>query len=165
MFPFDDVIMAQSWHMLPDVLCSVPILVLSHKLINTPIKLWDIITLLYQNISVFEVDVWIRAHKSWDMMINKPCLPTQSSFVLFLLQNEVEYGYMASCVVLFSIMLTVIVSSFSESKRNVSGIENQLIQHLLTNYSRFGRPISDISRPVVVTISFYLTQLMALVSK
>ena len=44
------------------------------------------------------------------------------------------------------------------------GVENRLISHILQNYSRYGRPIADISKPVQVTISFYLTQLMSLVS-
>ena len=46
----------------------------------------------------------------------------------------------------------------------LKGVENQLIQRILSNYSRYGRPIADISRPVHVSISFYLTQLMSLVS-
>ncbi len=51
-----------------------------------------------------------------------------------------------------------------EESENVHGVENQLIQNLLANYSRFGRPISDVSKPVQVSITFYLTQLMSLVS-
>ncbi len=47
---------------------------------------------------------------------------------------------------------------------SVYGVENRLIQQLMVNYSRFGRPIADISNPVQVSISFYLTQLMSLVS-
>ena len=49
---------------------------------------------------------------------------------------------------------------FSAQKGNM---ENRLISDLLSNYSRFGRPISDVTKPVKVTIKFYLTQLMSLV--
>ncbi len=51
-----------------------------------------------------------------------------------------------------------------EDNLAVHGIENQLIQSLMANYSRWGRPIADISKPVQVSITFYLTQLMSLVS-
>ncbi|KAK2181041.1 hypothetical protein NP493_414g02036 [Ridgeia piscesae] len=35
----------------------------------------------------------------------------------------------------------------------------------MTNYSKYGRPISDVTQPVNVYISFYLTQLMSLEEK
>ena len=50
-----------------------------------------------------------------------------------------------------------------EENPSVTGVENQLIQNLLANYSRWGRPIADVSKPVQVSITFYLTQLMSLV--
>lgn len=50
-----------------------------------------------------------------------------------------------------------------EEKSSVHGVENRLIQNLLANYSRWGRPIADVSKPVQVSITFYLTQLMSLV--
>ena len=43
-------------------------------------------------------------------------------------------------------------------------VENRLITTLMTNYSKYGRPIADVMQPVNVYISFYLTQLMSLVS-
>ena len=55
--------------------------------------------------------------------------------------------------------------SFSDclAKRDM-GLESELINKILSNYSKFGRPIADVSKPVNVTISFFLTQLMSLVS-
>jgi hypothetical protein len=44
------------------------------------------------------------------------------------------------------------------------GAESQLINHLLSNYSRNGRPIINVTNPVQVSITFYLTQIMSLVS-
>jgi len=55
--------------------------------------------------------------------------------------------------------------SFKRTDNVVSGVENQLIQDILANYSKIGRPISNISMPVEVSISFYLTQLMSLEEK
>ncbi len=69
-------------------------------------------------------------------------------------------------VLLFIIYLIAIshVYFFLLSEVEGKGEESRLITHILTNYSRFGRPIEDINLPVNVSISFYLTQLMSLAS-
>lgn len=43
--------------------------------------------------------------------------------------------------------------------------ENVLMTHLFKSYNRDARPIANVSQPVEVSVAFYLTKILNLVSK
>ena len=43
--------------------------------------------------------------------------------------------------------------------------EQNLMNHILTNHSTYGRPVQDPEQPVNVSMQLYLTQLIRMVSK
>ena len=79
--------------------------------------------------------------------------------VVFSLSTMVQPG------MCFIIVFVFCLDKDSVKKPTIVGVESELIQNMLMNYSRYGRPIADVLKPVEVSISFYLTQLMSLVRK